>query len=102
MIDGSKRGLMQVKDVRSFLNSVLDEDIHTKRVASLANAALGVMTSTIPSFFPMIFQYVSRSSRMGLQDLALTPPVKSDGFTRAMVIQARACLIAKRSPSISK
>ena len=35
---------MQVKDVRSFLNSVLDEDIHTKRVASLANATLGVMT----------------------------------------------------------
>src|SRR3954468_17627767 len=44
MIDGSKRGLMQVKDVLSFLNSVLDEDIHTKRVASLANATLGVMT----------------------------------------------------------
>src|SRR6187431_402413 len=44
MIDGSKRGLMQVKDVRSFLDSVLDEDIHTKRIASLANAALGVMT----------------------------------------------------------
>src|SRR3954454_17890721 len=44
MIDGSKRGLMQVKDVRSFLNSVLDEDIHTKRIASLANATLGVMT----------------------------------------------------------
>src|SRR3954470_22676827 len=44
MIDGSKRGLMQVKDVRSFLNSVLDEYIHTKRVASLANATLGVMT----------------------------------------------------------
>ena len=36
--------MMQVKDVRSFLNSVLDEDIHTKRVASLANATLGVMT----------------------------------------------------------
>src|SRR5919112_1730837 len=44
MIDGSKRGLMQVKDVRNFLDSVLDEDIHTKRVASLANATLGVMT----------------------------------------------------------
>ena len=44
MIDGSKRGLMQVKDVRSFLDSVLDEDIHTKRIASLANATLGVMT----------------------------------------------------------
>jgi Transposase DDE domain len=44
MIDGSKRGLMQVKDVRSFLNSVLDEDIHTKRIVSLANATLGVMT----------------------------------------------------------
>src|SRR3954465_10761756 len=44
MIDGSKRGLIQVKDVRRFLDSVLDEDIHTKRVASLANATLGVMT----------------------------------------------------------
>jgi hypothetical protein len=44
MIDGSKRGLMQVKDVRRFLDSVLDEDIHTKRIASLANATLGVMT----------------------------------------------------------
>src|SRR3982751_6586788 len=44
MIDGSKRGLMHVKDVRNFLDSVLDEDIHTKRVASLANATLGVMT----------------------------------------------------------
>ncbi len=35
---------MQVKNVRSFLDSVLDEDIHTKRIASLANATLGVMT----------------------------------------------------------
>src|SRR4051795_2011061 len=43
MIDRSKRGLMQVKDVRNFLDSVLDEDIHTKRIASLANATLGVM-----------------------------------------------------------
>src|ERR687890_535752 len=44
MIDGSKRGLMQVKDVRNFLDNVLDEDIHTKRIVSLANATLGVMT----------------------------------------------------------
>src|SRR3982751_3970406 len=44
MIDGSKLGLMQVKDVRNFLDSVLDEDIHTKRIVSLANATLGVMT----------------------------------------------------------
>jgi Transposase DDE domain len=44
MIDGSKRNFMQVKDVRSFLDSVLAEDIHTKRVESLANATLGVMT----------------------------------------------------------
>jgi hypothetical protein len=42
------------------------------------------------------------SSILGLQDLALVPPVKSDGFTRAKVIQARACLMVKRSPSISK
>src|SRR3954465_15930815 len=44
MIDGSKGGLRRVRDVRSFLNSVRFEDIHTKRVASLANATLGVMT----------------------------------------------------------
>src|ERR671921_654393 len=44
MIDGSKRDFMQMKDVRSFLDSVLGEDIHTKRIASLANATLGVMT----------------------------------------------------------
>ena len=44
MIDGSKRGLVQVKDVRNFLDSVIDEDTHTKRIASLANATLGVMT----------------------------------------------------------
>ena len=35
---------MQFKDVRSFLDSILSEDIHSKRVDSLANAALGVMT----------------------------------------------------------
>src|SRR4051794_37859000 len=44
MIDGPKRGFMQFQDVRSFLGSVLSEDIHAKRVDSLANAALGVMT----------------------------------------------------------
>jgi hypothetical protein len=44
MIDGPKRGFMQFQDVRSFLDSVLAEDIHAKRVDSLANAALGVMT----------------------------------------------------------
>src|SRR3954471_20729173 len=44
MIDGSKRKFMQVQDVRSFLDNVLSEDIHAKRVDSLANAALGVMT----------------------------------------------------------
>jgi hypothetical protein len=35
---------MQFKDVRSFLDSILSEDTHAKRVDSLANAALGVMT----------------------------------------------------------
>src|SRR5688500_9357035 len=44
MIDGPKRGFMQFQDVRSFLDSVLSEDIHAKRVDSHANAALGVMT----------------------------------------------------------
>src|ERR687890_234522 len=44
MIDRPKRGFMQFQDVRSFLDSVLSEDIHAKRVDSLANAALGVMT----------------------------------------------------------
>ena len=45
MIDGQKRGFMQFQDVRAFLDSILDEDIHTKRVDSVANATLGVMTS---------------------------------------------------------
>jgi hypothetical protein len=44
MIDGQKRGFLQFQDVRAFLDSILDEDIHTKRVDSLANATLGVMT----------------------------------------------------------
>ena len=44
MIDGQKRGFMRFQDVRAFLDSILDEDIHTKRVDSLANATLGVMT----------------------------------------------------------
>src|SRR3954452_6637703 len=44
MIDGQKRSFMKFQDVRAFLESVLDEDIHTKRVESLANATLGVMT----------------------------------------------------------
>jgi hypothetical protein len=32
------------KRIRSFLGSILSEDTHAKRVDSLANAALGVMT----------------------------------------------------------
>src|SRR6187455_3616643 len=44
MIDGPKRGFRQFQDVRSFLDNVLSEDTHAKRVDSLANAALGVMT----------------------------------------------------------
>jgi hypothetical protein len=32
MIDGQKRGFMQFQYVRAFLDSILDEDIHTKRV----------------------------------------------------------------------
>jgi hypothetical protein len=44
MIDGQKRSFLKFQDVRAFLDSVLDEDIHTKRVNSLANATLGVMT----------------------------------------------------------
>ena len=44
MTDGQPRGYMQYQDVRAFLDSVLDSDIHAKRVDSLANATLGVMT----------------------------------------------------------
>jgi hypothetical protein len=44
MIDGKKRSFLKFQDVRAFLDSVLDKDIHTKRVDSLANATLGVMT----------------------------------------------------------
>src|SRR3954453_3733119 len=44
MIDGQKRSFLKFQDVRAFLDSILDEDIHAKRVDSLANATLGVMT----------------------------------------------------------
>src|SRR4051794_32619069 len=44
MIDGQKRSFLKFQDVRGFLDSVPDENIHTKRVDSLANATLGVMT----------------------------------------------------------
>ena len=44
MNDGATRGFLQFQDVRAFLDRVLDGDIHTKRIESLANATLGVMT----------------------------------------------------------
>ena len=44
MIDGQKGSFLKFQDARAFLDSVLDKDIHTKRVDSLANATLGVMT----------------------------------------------------------
>jgi hypothetical protein len=44
MIDGNACAGGQVRDVKKFLDSVLAEDIHTKRIESLANATLGVMT----------------------------------------------------------
>jgi len=52
MIDGQKRGFMQFQDVRAFLDSILDEDIHTKRVDSLANATL--LVSTNYGFFVLL------------------------------------------------
>lgn len=39
-----KRGFLKFQDVRAFLDSVLAEDVHAKRVDSLANATLGVIT----------------------------------------------------------
>jgi hypothetical protein len=44
MNDGATRGFLQFQDVRAFLDSVVEGDIHTKRIESLANATLGVMT----------------------------------------------------------
>jgi hypothetical protein len=44
MNDGATRGFLQFQDVRAFLDSVLEGDIHTKRIEPLANATLGVMT----------------------------------------------------------
>src|SRR5918993_3819833 len=44
MIDGRTRARMPCQDVRKFLDSVLDDNIHKKRVQSLANATLGVVT----------------------------------------------------------
>ena len=44
MRNRTKHGSVQIKDVRRFLDSVLSEDVHAKRVESLANGTLGVMT----------------------------------------------------------
>jgi DDE family transposase len=44
MENRTKHGSVQIKDVRRFLDSVLSEDIHAKRVESLANGTLGAMT----------------------------------------------------------
>ena len=39
-----KRSFMKFQDVRTFLDTVMGEDVHAKRVDSLANATLGVIT----------------------------------------------------------
>src|ERR687889_520416 len=44
MNDGATRGFLQFQDVRAFLDSVLEGDLPTQRIESLANATLGVMT----------------------------------------------------------
>lgn len=36
----------KISDVKNYINMVLNGDIHAKRIASLANATLGVMTGT--------------------------------------------------------
>lgn len=41
-----KRSIGRIEDVHSFLDDVLQGDLHAKRVASLANATLGVLNST--------------------------------------------------------
>ncbi len=41
----AERPRFQLDDIHGFLQSLFGEDIHAKRVYSLANAALGVMTS---------------------------------------------------------
>src|ERR671921_2382801 len=44
MNDGATRGFLPFPDVRAFLDSVLEGDLPTQRIESLANATLGVMT----------------------------------------------------------
>ena len=41
----AKSSSLKFENVHAFLQSFLDEDIHAKRVYSLANATLGVMAS---------------------------------------------------------
>jgi hypothetical protein len=36
-----------LKDIRGFIDGVYGHDLHVKRVASLADATLGVMTSAL-------------------------------------------------------
>jgi hypothetical protein len=47
MIEGLNREFRQVNNVRGFLDTVLDGDIGTKRIASLGNATLGAMTCAL-------------------------------------------------------
>jgi len=37
---------VKIKDINKYIKDVLDGDIHAKRIASLANATLGIMTGT--------------------------------------------------------
>ena len=41
----TKPAIVQFKDVHSFVDSVFGEDIHAKRVYSMANASLGIVSS---------------------------------------------------------
>jgi hypothetical protein len=41
----TKPAIIQFEDVHSFVDSVFGEDVHSKRVYSMANASLGIMSS---------------------------------------------------------
>lgn len=44
MRQGNPRIVVKIKDIKKYIDDVLNGDIHAKRVASLANATIGIMT----------------------------------------------------------
>ncbi len=40
------KNVVKIGDITKYIDRVLDSDMHAKRIASLANATMGIMTGT--------------------------------------------------------